>query len=78
MKGLNIQFYNVKTRKKVSVSSDKVKKVKFSKKTAGGQTRNTYAVRAEVDGAKLTKFVSKDDWDKLDVPEVAAQKKAKK
>lgn len=71
---MNIQFYDVRSKKKVSVSSDKVKKVKFAKKTTAGKTRYTYAVRAELDGSKLTKFVSEADWKKLDAPEVAPPK----
>ncbi|HXG07726.1 MAG TPA: hypothetical protein VNI77_10430 [Nitrososphaera sp.] len=65
---MNIQFYNVKTKQKVSVPQDKLKKVKYERKTASG-VKSSYALRAEVDGQKLTKFVSKGDWDKLDVPE---------
>lgn len=68
MNGINIQFYDVKSKKKVGVPLDKVKKIKYSKKTSKG-LRITYAVRAEYNGLKLTKFVSKDDWEKLDAPE---------
>lgn len=65
---MNIQFYDVKNKKKVSVPSDKIVKVRYSKKTSKGM-RVTYAMRAEYNGSKLTKFVSKDDWEKLDAPE---------
>jgi hypothetical protein len=61
----------------VSVSSDKIKKIRFSRKGKDGQTTYTYAVRAEIDGMKLTKFVSKDDWNGLDVPEDAPAKASK-
>jgi hypothetical protein len=42
-----------------------------------GGVKTSYALRAEVNGQKLTKFVSKDDWDKLDVPEEKVVKSSK-
>jgi hypothetical protein len=60
-----IEFYNVKTRQKVSVDESKVKKVVYNPK--GSSPR--YAVRAEVDGTALTKFVSKATYDSLNVPQ---------
>ena len=30
-----------------------------------GATQIRYALKAEVNGAKLTRFVSKEDWDKI-------------
>lgn len=61
-----MQFYNVKKREKVEVGEEKLKKTTYQGK--GGQVR--YAVRAvDDDGTNLTRFVSKDDWDALDVPE---------
>ncbi|RJO61939.1 hypothetical protein C4544_01515 [candidate division WS5 bacterium] len=61
-----MQFYNVKKREKVEVDEEKLKKTTYKGK--GGQVR--YAVRAvDDDGTNLTRFVSKDDWDGLDVPE---------
>ncbi len=63
-----MQFYNVKTRSKVDVPDDQIKKTKYVRKTAkGDQVR--YAVRANVNGTNLTKFVGKDVYDKLNVPE---------
>ena len=60
-----ITFYDVKLRKKVSIDKSKVKKVTF--KTKNGQLR--YALRAKTeDGRNLTKFVSKSDWEELNVP----------
>lgn len=57
-----IEFYNVKTRSKVSVDEANVKKVAMD--TRGG-TR--YALRAEHEGTNLTKFISKDTYETLDV-----------
>jgi hypothetical protein len=63
-----IQFYDVKNRKKVDVSESQVKKVKYVRQTSkGAQTR--YALRANVGGVNLTKFVSEVDWKKLNAPE---------
>jgi hypothetical protein len=62
----SVEFYDVKTRKKVKIDEGKIKKVKFE--TKKGQTR--YGIQAKTDdGRNLTKFVSKTEWDKLKVPE---------
>jgi hypothetical protein len=61
-----IEFYNVKTRQKVQVEESSVKKVVYTP-TSQGSPR--YAVRTEVDGTPLTKFVSKATYDALNVPE---------
>lgn len=61
-----MQFYNVKKREKVEISEYQLKKVIYKGK--GGQVR--YAARAvDNDGTNLTRFVSKDGYDALDVPE---------
>jgi hypothetical protein len=63
-----MQFYNVKTRSKVDVPDNEIKKTKYVRKTSkGDQVR--YAVRANVNGTNLTKFVGKDVYDSLKVPE---------
>lgn len=64
-----IEFYDVKKRAKVSVSTSQVKRKKYEKQTKSGDTQVRYAVRAHVDGTNLTKFVSKDMYDSLNVPE---------
>jgi hypothetical protein len=67
----NIEFYDVKLRKKVSLAESEVKKVTFT--TNKGQTR--YGLRGKTsDGRNLTKFISKADWDKLKVPEEKSKK----
>ncbi len=70
---MNIQFYSVKNKKKVSVPEESIRKVRYERKTKAG-TRTSYALRAEMNGQKLTKFVSKQDWDRLKVPEEKARK----
>ena len=60
-----IEFYDVKIRQKVSIDDKHVKKVTFT--TKNGQTR--YGLRAKTaDGRNLTKFISKSEWDKLNLP----------
>lgn len=60
-----IEFYDVKTRKKVQIAEKDVVKVTFE--TKKGQTR--YGLRAKTsDGRNLTKFVSKADWESLNLP----------
>ena len=61
-----MNFYNVKKRKLVEIPENQIKKTTY--KGRGNQLR--YAVRAaDDDGTKLTKFVSKENWDDLSVPE---------
>lgn len=63
--GKNIEFYDVKLRKKVTLDKSKVKKTTFT--TKNGQKR--YGLRGKTDdGRNLTKFVSEAEWTKLDLP----------
>lgn len=64
-KSNDVEFYDVKLRKKVSIPLSQVKKTTFE--TKNGQVRHGLRAKTE-DGRNLTKFVSKSDWDKLDVP----------
>jgi len=63
-----IEFYNVKKRKKVSIDEKNIKKVQYERKLKDGKTQLRYAFRAVDDGTNVTKFCSKDDWDKVDAP----------
>jgi len=57
---MSVEFYDVKTRKKVKIDDKNVLKTTFT--TKNGQTR--YGLRGKTDdGRMLTKFVSKGDWD---------------
>jgi hypothetical protein len=59
---MGVEFYDVKTRKKVNIDDKNVQKTTFN--TKNGQTR--YGLRGKTsDGRMLTKFVSKGDWDSL-------------
>jgi hypothetical protein len=61
-----VDFYDVKTRQKVSIDDKQITKTTFE--TKNGQTR--YGIRGKTsDGRVLTKFVSKADWDTMKVPE---------
>jgi hypothetical protein len=63
---MSIEFYDVKLREKVQIPKDRVRKVTFN--TKNGQVR--YGLRGYTDDdRKLTKFVSKANWDELDVPQ---------
>jgi len=63
---MSIEFYDVKLREKVAIDKGSVRKVTFE--TKNGQIR--YGLRAKTeDGRNLTKFVSKADWEALDVPQ---------
>jgi hypothetical protein len=64
-----IEFYDVKTRQKVSVPEASVKKVVYQPKGSGGQR---YGLRGDYQGRTLTKFVSKDDYDRLNVAKAEA------
>lgn len=67
----DIEFYDVKARQKVSIPVSQVQKTKYERQTKDGATQVRYAVRAKSSsGGNLTKFVSKDMWDSLDVPTV--------
>ena len=63
-------FYNVKNRKKVDVNESDIEKTKYERTLKDGSTQIRYALRANYDGRKLTKFCSKVDWDALNVAEV--------
>lgn len=60
-----IEFYDVKLREKVQIDESKIRKVTFDTKSGV-----RYGLRATTDdNRKLTKFVSKANWEELDVPE---------
>ncbi len=60
-----IEFYDVKLREKVQIDESSVRKVTFDTKSG-----KRYGLRAKTsDNRKLTKFVSKANWDELNVPE---------
>ena len=63
-----IEFYSVKHRKKVDVDERDVQKKTFERETSKGkQTRYGLQANTTVEGdqVKLTKFVSKEEYDRL-------------
>ena len=65
---MGIEFYSVKHRKKVQVDEGEVQKKTYERETKKGmQTRYAFQAETTVEGdkVKLTKFVGKDDFDKL-------------
>ena len=67
---MKIKFYNVKKRESVEIEEVDCQKVIYKRETSKG-TQERYAVRAQDDdGTKLTKFVSKENYDKLTCPAV--------
>lgn len=60
------EFYDVKSRSKIQVEKGKVHKTKFTSENG----RITYALRGTTaDGRSVTKFISKKDWESLEVSE---------
>ncbi len=61
-----MEFFNVRKREKVDIPDDKIKKTTYGRETS----RVRYAVRAvDDDGTNLTKFISKETFNSLKVPE---------
>lgn len=61
-----IEFYNVKKRKKVEINERDVEKTTYDRTAKDGSTQVRFAFKAvDDDGTKLTKFCSKQDYDKL-------------
>lgn len=59
-------FYNVKTRQKEEIDESQIRKTTYVNKKTG---RTSYALRAKgSDGTNLTKFVTEDVYNSLNVP----------
>ena len=61
-----MEFYNVKTKQKVDIPESGLSKRTMVQKNG----RYTYAVTGEENGTKLVRFVSKQQYDALQVPEI--------
>ena len=70
-----MEFFNLKTKRKVEIPDDQLKKKRSVRTTSGGKRQERYAVIAEVhEGGKplqLYKFVNKETFDSLNVPEAS-------
>jgi len=61
-----IEFYNVKKKKKVSISESEIERKIYERVTKTGKKTVRYALAAvDEDGTKLTKFCSKDAYDSI-------------
>ncbi len=64
---MDVVFYDVKTRKKIKLSTADVKKTRYERSLRDGNIQVRYALRAQFDGRPLTKFCSRTEWEKLRV-----------
>lgn len=63
---MDIEFYNVKKKRKVKVDASTVNKVKIEKLSKAGKIRVRYALKSvDDDGTKLTKFCSEAEYNSL-------------
>ena len=73
--GGTVQFYNLKTKEKVDVPDSEIKKRRSVRTTSRGTRQERYAVVADVDvdgkPVRMFKFVNKETFDSLHVPEVS-------
>ena len=60
-----MEFYNLKTRQKVDIPESALRKSTLMQKNG----KRTYAVTGEENGTKLFRFISKRQYDALQVPE---------
>ena len=65
MSANSVEFYDIKTKEKVNIPLDRVRKVTFDTKNGKRFGFRGYTE----DGRKLTKFTSRDAWDALNVQE---------
>ena len=61
-----MEFYNVKTRQKVDIPESDLRKRTMVQKNG----KHAYAVTGKENGTSLVRFVSKQQYDALQVPEV--------
>jgi hypothetical protein len=71
-----LEFFNLKTKQKVNIPDTDLKKRRSVRTTSGGKRQERYAVIAElheggVKPLQLFKFVNKETFDSLNVPEVS-------
>ena len=69
-----MEFFNLKTKQKVEIPESELKKRRSVRTTSGGKRQERYAVVATVHEngkpLQLFKFVNKETFDRLHVPEV--------
>jgi hypothetical protein len=69
-----VEFFNLKSKQKVEIPNSEIRKRRSVRTTSGGKVQERYAAVAEIDEGgkpmKLFKFVNKETYDRLDVPEI--------
>jgi hypothetical protein len=68
--GGDMEFYNLKTKSKVNVRDNQVKKQRLTRDTSGGKKQTRYALIAEVDGMRMFRFVNQDTFNSVKAPEL--------
>lgn len=70
-----MEFFNLKSKKTVNIPDSDIRKRRSVRTTSGGKVQERYAAVAEVQEGgkplKLFKFVNKETYDRLDVPEIS-------
>jgi hypothetical protein len=70
---MEVEFYDVKTRQKVTLPESRIEKIKYVRTLSDGSTQTRFAFRGKTDdGRNLTKFCKREDWEAASVPEVQA------
>jgi hypothetical protein len=71
--GTTLDFYSARTRSSVPVPTDKVRKRRVVRTGDNGSRKERYAAVAEIEvegrELRLFKFISREQFDSLDVPE---------
>ena len=66
---MDIEFYDVARRRKISVPLEQVKKTVYIREVGNGKNRVHYLLTAQLNGTVLRKLVRRKDWLELDVPQ---------
>jgi hypothetical protein len=70
----DIEFYNMKLKRKVSVPETQLRKQVFAKPGAAGGSQRRYALVAGHEGTRMFKFVNEATHKSLNVPEVTSRR----
>ncbi len=65
---MEVEFYDVKERKKITLTEG-ITKTKYVRKLKDGSEQVRFAFRGLYNGRKLTKFCSQEAWNNAAVPE---------
>jgi hypothetical protein len=67
----DVEFYNMKLKRKVKVPEAGLRKQVFEKPGANGGLQRRFALVAEHEGTKMFKFINEGTFKSLNVPEVS-------